>query len=183
VLIKVIEMNDLIRLAKLIKSRNAIANDITTIIGRPALIGHVGEYIASAIFEIVLEKSASHKGSDGHFMGGALAGCTVNIKCYPKQEGILDVNPVNFPDYYLVLAGPKSGAVSSRGIVRPWVIKSVFLFDASKLIDILRKRGVKIGIATSVIGQLWDNAEIYPTQRNNKLTLSNEQRSLLDLFG
>jgi hypothetical protein len=47
----------------------------------------------------------------------------------------------------------------------------------------LRERGVQIGTRTSVIGQLWDRAEIFPVQRNNRLMLSEEQRNLLTLFG
>ena len=45
-----------------------------TIVGRPALIGHVGEYIASRVFGIALEHSAANKGYDGRFTDGPLAG-------------------------------------------------------------------------------------------------------------
>lgn len=176
-------MDNLYRLAELIKARNVIDNDIAALIGRPALIGHVGEYIAAAIFEIVLEKSATHKSSDGHFKNGPLAGRTVNIKWLAKRENILDLTPTASPDFYLALTGPKSKAISSLNAIRPWVIESVFLFDTLELIDTLQARGVKLGVATSIISQLWDKAEIHPKQRNSRLTLSDEQRRLLDLFG
>jgi hypothetical protein len=41
---------------------------------------------------------------------------------------------------------------------------------------------VKIGIATSVKKQFWNDAEIYPRSRCANLILSPEQRSLLALF-
>ena len=69
-----------------------------------------------------------------------------------------------------------------RSLANPWTIESVFLFDAHKLVEVLRERNVKIGAATSVIAVLWDRAEIYPRQVNNLLLLSEEQRSLLALF-
>ncbi len=177
-----LDVDDITRLARLIGARNAIDNDIAGLIGRPAQIGHLGEYIAARIFDIELEKSATHKGSDGDFRGGPLAGQTVNIKWYGKLEGVLDINPEATPDYYLVLAGPRSAAASSRGTVRPWVIESVYLFDTHKLMPALRDRGVRLGIATSVAKQFWDEAEIYPSQRNQEVTLSDEQRGLLGLF-
>ncbi len=175
-------MNDLARLAELVKTKNAIDQEITAVIGRPALIGHSGEYIAAHIFHIALEESAVAKGIDGRFGAGGLAGSTVNIKWYAKLEGLLDLTPESLPDYYLVLAGPRSPAASSRGETRPWLIRSVFLFDARGLVDALGTRGVKLGIATSVARQYWDGAEIYPTQTNDRLVLSDEQRGALALF-
>jgi len=143
----------------------------------------MGEYIASHIFEIALEESASRKSIDGCFTKGELAGRSVNIKWYTKQEGLLDVTADALPDFYLVLTGPRSAASSSRGSVRPWVIDAVYLFDARELVSVLRSRGLKVGVATSVRQQLWDEAKIYPHQRNHGLVVSDEQRTLLALFG
>lgn len=39
-------MNDLAQLAELIKLKNAVDEQISHLIARSALIGHVGEYIA-----------------------------------------------------------------------------------------------------------------------------------------
>jgi len=39
-------MDELRRLSELIQVRNGIAGQISALIGRPALIGHVGEFIA-----------------------------------------------------------------------------------------------------------------------------------------
>jgi hypothetical protein len=175
-------MADLKQLAELIKTRNTIGEQIAALIGRPAMIGHVGEFIASRIFNIALEESASQKSIDGHFVDGPLEGHSVNIKWYGRQEGALDVTPDALPDYYLVLAGPKPGAGSSRGSIRPWLIHSVFLFDARELVSQLRERGVKIGIATSVRQRFWKEAEIYPVQRNTTLVVSDGQRKQLAMF-
>ena len=175
-------MDDLDRLAELVKERNLLEREITALIDRPAQIGHIGEYIASRIFRIALVESASHKAIDGHFSDSPLKGCSVNIKWYALHEGLLDVTPDSLPDQYLVLSGPKSGVMSSRGRVRPWTIDGVFLFDAHSLISNLRTRGVELGIACSVAQQYWQEAEVYPNQRNTALLLSDEQRRQLSLF-
>lgn len=175
-------MENLVRLAELIGTRNAVTGQIAALIGRPAQIGHVGEYIASRIFGISLEESASQKGIDGHFIEGQLTGRSVNIKWFTKQDGLLDLTPDALPDFYLVLTGPKTGATSSRGKIRPWVIKAAYLFRARELVDTLRSLGVKLGVATSVRQPFWHEAEIYSTQRNSQLVLSKEQRRLLALF-
>lgn len=178
-----LEVDDLTQLADFIKKRNLLERKITALINRPAAIGHLGEYIASKIFHIALEESASHKSSDGCFGDGLLKGRTVNIKWYAMREGLLDVTPdAPPPDYYLILAGPKSNTMTSRGRVRTWVIEEVFLFNAHDLVTRLRASGVKIGIASSVAQQLWEEAEIYPNQRNTGLILSEEQRKLLASF-
>ena len=175
-------MDDLIHLAKLINTRNQTEREITALIGRPAGIGHIGEYIASKIFNINLEQSASHKSSDGYFIDEPLKGKTVNIKWFAFREGILDITPVSLPDFYLVLTGQKSGVMTSLGRVRPWTIDSVFLFNAQSLVDELNLAGVRIGTATSVRRHQWEQAEIYPESRNRLYQLSQSQRDALGLF-
>ena len=176
-------MKKLERLAGLIHAKNKIDDEIAEIIGRPSLTGSIGEYIASEIFKIELEQSAVEKGIDGRFTQGPLKEQTVNIKFYAKRENLLDINPDHLPDYYLVITGPKSSPVSSRGTTRPWLISSVYLFNSQKLMNELKNRDVKIGIATSVISKLWDEAEIYPNQGSNIIALSEEQVQQLRLFG
>lgn len=161
-------MDYLTKLAALIKKRNAVEKEMARIIGRPALIGHVGEFIASRIFSISLEEYASRKAVDGHFIDGPLAGRSVNIKWYARHEGLLDITPDALPEYYLVLTGPMEPAVSSRGSIRPWLVRSAFLFDAKVLVDKLNQRGVKIDVATSVAREFWEEAEVYPPQRNRQ---------------
>jgi hypothetical protein len=65
-------VDDLIPLAQSIHTRNQTEREITALIGRPAGIEHIGEYISSKIFNIVLEQSASHKSGDGYFADGPL---------------------------------------------------------------------------------------------------------------
>jgi hypothetical protein len=159
-----------------------IGNAIAEVIGRPAERGHVGEYIAAQIFDIALERSARKRARDGRFIAGALAGQSVNVKWYGKQEGVLDLLARGAPDYYLALTGPAGSAISSRGSTRPWVIQSVYLFDARRLLDDLRSRGVRIRTGSSVRRALWTAAEVYPEPRNATLVLTQEQRELLALF-
>lgn len=175
-------MDELGELAKLIRERNIIDKDISSLICRPALIGHVGEFIAAKIFNIKLEESSTQKGIDGRFQDEPLKGRSVNVKWYPKQEGLLDITPDFLPDYYLVLAGPRSPAESSRGKTRPWLIKNVYLFETNSLIKSLKKHGVKIGVATSLRQYFWDQSEIYPLIRTTDYLIINQQYQALSMF-
>ena len=176
-------MQELPKLAGLVRKRNEIDQQIAEVINRPASMGHLGEFIASRIFRIALESSATNKGYDGRFTDGPLAGRTVNVKFYGKLERLLDLNLAAIPDFYLVLTGLVSPAVTSRGGSRPAVIESVFLFEAAPLMEALIARRVKRGVATSVVKSLWDAAEVYPTSRSPDLVVSGEQRGALALFG
>ena len=176
-------MQDLERLADLIRQRNAIEVEITKITGRPALLGPIGEYVAARVFRIELPTSANEKGVDGRFQEGALGGATVNIKWYAKREGVLDlVTTEPLPDYYLVLTGPEGAAMSSRGQTRPWRLTAVYLFNARDLAAAQRARGVAVGISSSVPQHFWEAAEIYPKSKNAAIALSEDQRCLLRLF-
>ena len=176
-------MNKIQEVASLIRRRNEIDQQIAGLIGRPANPGHLGEWIAQEVFDISLEESAVQKGFDGRFSEGSLAGKTVNVKCYGKREGLLDINPDGVPDFYLVMTGPKSVAASSRGGTRPLVISDVFLFDGPALVGRLSENGVKLGIATSVRQNEWGAAKIYPDPAPNALLhLTREHHIQLDLF-
>lgn len=176
------EIDPLVHLAALLREHNIITDKIARLINRPAEMGHIGEYIASAIFGISLVSSASQKGIDGYFTAGLLAGLSVNIKWYRKWERLLDITPKALPDYYLVMTGPPSAAMTSRSSSRPAVIDRIYLFDAEALYIQLLERNIKVGIATSVIQQLWHEAEVYPEQNNPKLPLSETQKQMLVLF-
>jgi hypothetical protein len=178
------DREELTRLAELLRQYVAIGDEIAQVIGRPVALGHLGEFIASRVFGVALEHSATTKGFDGRFTEGPLAGRTVNVKWYGKREGLISLDVSELADYYLVLTGPRSTALSSRGATRPWRIDAVYLFDARQLHQALRDANVKIDpFATSVRSRYWEAAEIYPTARNQALTLTEEQRSLLALFG
>jgi len=85
-------------------------------------------------------------------------------------------------DYYLVLTGPRSAALTSRGGTRPWRIDHVYLFHAPALLAGQRARGVKTGVAASVPKADWNAAEIYPVARNPLLPLGEREIELLRLF-
>ena len=72
---------------------------------------------------------------DGHFADGPLAGRSVNVKFHPKLEGLLDIRPDGVPDYYLVLTGPRSLAMFSRGQTRPLSIQAVFLLEGAAVVE------------------------------------------------
>ena len=80
------------------------------------------------------------------------------------------------------MTGPRAAPVSSRGGTRPLRVTAVYLFAIPELLDALRARGVKIGIAASVRVGDWDVAEVFPRQMNAALVLSAEQRDALEMF-
>lgn len=167
------------QIAELLRERNAIDEKIAAIIQRPMTAGHLGEWLAARIFGIELEPSAVAAAIDGRFTSGPLQGRTVNVKWYLKREGLLDLTDSDKLDYYLVLTGPASAALSSRGGTRPWCIESVYLFDAKQVLSELRARGAKTGTASSLRAAQWAAAEIYPRPNNPLVTVSPEQAALL----
>ena len=171
------------RLASLIRQRNDVDREIARIIGRPAHSGHIGEFVAAEIFDIELQESAVHKGEDGCFASGPLVGRSVNVKKSSVDEGLLNIRPDALPDFFLVLTGPRTAPASSRGTTQPWTIEQVFLFEASPLVEKLRERGIRIGVASSVRRHLWDDAEVYPSPNNPALRLTPEQISMIEMFG
>lgn len=170
------------QLAGLIRTRNEVEVEIARIIQRPASIGHLGEFIAAAIFDIELARSASNKGHDGWFRSGPLAGKTVNVKWYARREGLLDINAAALPDVYLVLAGPRPSAADRQARTRSWIIQSVYVFEAPSLVQQLLAKGVGIGIAASVAAKWWNEAEVYPRAMRHDVVLTPEQRAALALF-
>jgi hypothetical protein len=170
------------RIAELLRERNAVDAEIAAIMHRPMTSGHLGDWIASQVFDIELEPTATATAIDGRFRSGPLQGRTVNIKWYVKREGLLDMSESDQLDYYLVLTGPPSGAVSSRGATRPWCIEAVFLFDARQLGAEQVERGVKRGIASSVLKRQWTAAQVYPAASSSLLTVTSRQAEMLRLF-
>ena len=168
--------------ADLIRSRNTLDERIATVIGRPALLGHLGEWLAAEVFDIELEASASAKAIDGRFRSGPLAGKTVNVKTYGEREGMLDTTDDPSLAYYLVLCGPKATAMTSKGGTRRWAIENVYLFDAAELRADHARRGIKSGVASSVRAELWRAAEIYPQAAEPSLALTAAQSSALARF-
>jgi hypothetical protein len=167
-------------IARLLSARNAIDQEIAQVIKRPMTSG----ISASGSRRRYSISSWSHQPSrpDGRFRSGPLTGQAVNIKWYLKREGLLDSSESPMLDHYLVLAGPPSSAISSKGTVRPWCIEAVFLFDARQLRAEQIARGVRAGVASSVIKQQWAAAEIYPSARNAILPITPRQKEQLKIF-
>jgi hypothetical protein len=172
---------ELASLARLLRERNLIDEQIGNLLGRPMTSGHAGEWIAARIFDIELEGSASATAIDGRFRAGQLAGMTVNVKWYLKREGLLDMTTSPLLDYYLVLTGPKASTRDSRTL-RPWSIDSVYLFESTRLLSEQAARNAKVGIASSVTAAQWAAAEVYPRPGNPALELTQTQRAQLALF-
>ena len=175
-------MHRLQNLSDLVAKRNSVSTEISAVIGRPAQLGHLGEFIASVLFDITLEASANNKGFDGRFTCGPLTGRTVDVKTYAKREGIIDLRTKDVPDYYLVLSGPIGPAASSKGQDRPWLLSSIHLFDAPELISSLQLRSIKIGVAASVAKHYWDAAEVFPKPNCDLVELTAEKRTWLGSF-
>ena len=182
-------MSESDRLAALAHStgeKNVVDAEVARLLNKPALPGHFGEFVASRVFDIELHPNAAHPGSDGVFRGGELEGKSVNIKYYPKHDRLLDMNREGEagPDYYLVMTGPEEVAGPSFGKTRPWVIESVFLFDATDLVFKLRERSSKkkIGVATYVPADLWREARIYWNAEPRLLKVTETRRRRLALF-
>ena len=104
------------------------------------------------------------------------------MKWYLKREGLLDTTEHPGLDHYLVRTGPPSAAVSTRNTTRPWCVETVFPFDAPQLRSEQEARGVKCGVASSVITQQWAATEIYPWTANMQLTITSQQAAQLRLF-
>jgi hypothetical protein len=174
-------------LAEFIRIRNVADDSIAKLIGRPADSGAIAEHIAAVIFDIALHPNAVHKASDGRFRSGPYIDQSVNVKYASQNSGLLDLvgslNPVDHPDIYLVITGPRISTASSLKRVTPWVITDVYLFKAPQLVDHLRTQDLKIGTATSIRKDLWEAAHIYPATNALLYPLSAEQRLALQLFG
>lgn len=167
-------------LAALLRTRNAINDEIVRLIGRPASTGNLGEFIASRVFDIELAKSGVNSGNDGVFASGPLAGKSVNVKMYSQDDALLDVGP-HAADYYLVLRGPRPGSAKGPRTL-PFTIQSVYLFEMITLRTWLMDAGVGVGVATSVRRHVWDAAQIYPATAGSPMHLTEEQVSFLRLF-
>lgn len=168
---------ELMSIAMLLRERNRIDARIADIVGRPVASGHLSDWIAAQIFDIELEPAANSV-IDGRFRGGALAGRTVNIKHYTRNQGLLDMTDSEALDYYLVMTGP----AGSAGAHRPWSIEHVYLFDAQALYDELSAQLRRIGVATSVRAEYWRAAEVYPNPARPALALGPKQTAALASF-
>ena len=172
--------------AKLLRQRNEMDGEITRIINRPVVGGHLAAWLANELFDIDLEPAGSAKALDGRFTSGALATKTVNIQWIGERNGHLDSISSGQPDFCLVFTGPKALALTREGVVRAMRIDACYLFDAR----LLRARqlarganGANGGTASSVLAAEWEAAEIFPRHHNPLLRVDSEASRLLGLFG
>ena len=56
---------ELEQLAELVRAKNEADLSIARLLGRPALSGNIGEFVAARVFGIDLMQSGSHAGYDG----------------------------------------------------------------------------------------------------------------------
>lgn len=180
-------MEKLKELSSLIKHWNEIEAKISGLIKHPGTIENIGEYIAEQVFSIKLEKSKTQKGYDGRFTKGALKGRKVNIKIARERESYIDWRDDALPEYFLILTGPKRTSRKRAELGRPIRITNVYLFEVDSTRRILLSRGVSLPkgkrVQASVIGELWDKAEVYPHQVCMQLRVSPVQKAMLSLFG
>jgi hypothetical protein len=180
------KMEKLTALSSLLRQRNSIDGQIAKLVGRPAHSGHIGEFIASTVFDIELHPTAVHKASDGIFRSGPLKGKNVNVKYGSRWDGLLNMiasdELSNHPDVYLVMTGPTVGAISSRGLSAPWSIANVLVFDPAELLLMLANKNRKPGTATSIPTGIWQKSLIYPVANNQRYILTEQQREMLALF-
>jgi hypothetical protein len=94
----------------------------------------------------------------------------------------LDATDSERLDFYLVLTGPPSAAASSQGYPPGLGVSTRFLFDARQLRAEQIERGVKSGVASSVVKQQWEAAHIYPIACNAVLTVTSGQAEMLSLI-
>jgi len=157
--------------ARLVRARNEIDGEISRIINRPVLTGRLGDWLASQLFDIDFEPSASD-GFHGRFASGSLAARTVDTRWLGARDGNLDLRSPAGLDFCLVFTGPQALALTSRGVVRPLRIDACHLFDA-------RRPDARPGVLASE----WEAAEVFPRANNPLLEVEPEARALLGLFG
>lgn len=180
------ERDRFVELAHTVRIKNGADARVARLMSRQALPGHFGEFVAAMVFGIRLCRTANQKAFDGVFRGDALDGKTVNIKYKTTHDRRLNMKKEGDagPDFYLVMTGPKRKAKPPLGGARPWVIESVFLFNAAALVGELRRRNPKkkIGVAAGVPVDLWARAMIYPDGVSPLLSVTDDQRERLALF-
>src|SRR5260370_37348918 len=97
-------MNNLPRLAELLKARNTVEGNIANLIEQPVNIASVGDYIASVIFGITHTESAQKVIYD-KFSYCPLAGHTVHVQWHTRCEVARRLRTDSTPDYYIGMVG------------------------------------------------------------------------------
>ncbi|MEU2664891.1 hypothetical protein [Micromonospora sp. NPDC007220] len=168
------------QLATLLRDRDELDARMAALTRRSARTGDIGEFIAAQVFDITLADTTIQPGYDGTFRTGSLAGRTVNVKTYGDAFTGLDISP-HHCDFYLILSGPARPPAAVRH--HRWRISAAYLLDSRRLLETLKARGVKIGIATSIRRGDLERAQVFPTSgADAPIRLTPEQTALLSLF-
>ena len=175
-------MEELRRLAELVRKRNQKAGRISSIFRQPDQPEKVRERIASRVFGIEISSGPGEKVISGHFTEGKLAGNAVNIKWYARNDGRLSMQENPLPDFYLVLTGPKTGKEGSTAAISLWTLDYVYLFRTEVIMGQLRLRGAEPSETTRIRRRDWNRCELYPESRCSYLNLSDAQMEMLKLF-
>ena len=176
-------MSNLKQLSSLLVRRNAIDEKITALIGRPAIRGHVGEWIAQEIFKVKAGKIRESEGLRRPVYRRSAGRTDGECEVVRQARGAARHQSSQRPGQYLVLTGPKAEATTSKGQTRPLVITEVFLFDASALVEQFKVQKRRLGVAASVRQHEWKTARVYPKAAPGaRLTLTDAQREALKLF-
>ena len=77
-------VEQIVRIAELLRARDSIDAEIAVITGRLMTSGHLGEWIASRVFDIELEPSAAAAAIDGRFRSGAFRGLDGQREVVPE---------------------------------------------------------------------------------------------------
>lgn len=179
-------MSELKKLSRLIRQWNEIEAEIFELIGYPGTISNIGEYLAEQVFGVDLEKSKTQRAFDGKFTQGNLSGRTVNVKIARERERFIDWRDDALPEYFLILTGSRRQSGKSVKRSRPILVTNVYLFNVKETRKNLHSRGVipphGERVQASVTNDQWDEAEIYPKQTSQLLTLTPRQKQMLSLF-
>ena len=142
----------------------SLIGEVETVIEKQIDRRNIGAFIASEVFDIVLDK---HRNIiyDGRFRSGEHKDKSVLVKWYGTRKPTLDIDGGMPPDFYLVLTGSEKEFVSEE----------VYLFDVIPLITKLRVRNQETGLTdpTMMRNQDWDEARVMLTE---------EQKNQISIF-
>ena len=142
----------------------SLIGEVETVIEKQIDRRNIGAFIASEVFDIVLDKHRNIA-YDGRFRSGEHKEKSVLVKWYGTRKPTLDIDGGMTPDFYLVLTGSEKEFVSEE----------VYLFDVIPLITKLRVRNQETGLAdpTMMRNKDWDEARVMLTE---------EQKNQISVF-
>ena len=177
-------MDDLTLLVSVLRVNSASSQAVRDVLERLGSSGNIGELLAKNLFAVQHERAISRASFAGRFGSGKLAGQTVKVTYNATRTWQIPIGePNQYPNYYLVFAGPKDTGAKDSGRVRQARFKEAFLFEAAPLIQRLREQGTRLRPnATSVKTEEWEAARIYPGHEGSPLRLTSAQEDVLGVL-